>query len=96
MALNLKSGEEVGTFERRVDLAMQRAEAEAKGQDTEKRYLKTWKIDEHTYRVHSRSDEDVWYTVKVGSGPMRCGCDAFRYRGICTHAAAVLRRIQSK
>ena len=94
MRLRFKSKKKVGTSERHFDLAMQRAEAEAKGLDPDKRFLKTWKINDHTYKVRSRSDDSVWHIVKIGDGgPLRCDCTAFYYRNACTHSAAVVRRL---
>ena len=91
--VRLTSDEAVGTFERWHDLATQRAALEAKGGDAEKKWLKTWIIGNGLYRVRSRSTSDDWYLVIVKDGMPHCHCKGFEYRGTCTHAAAVERRL---
>ena len=55
---------------------------------------KAWKVDDGLYTVHSATQADAWYTVRLLSwGVLRCECEAGRRSLPCWHAARVWMRL---
>lgn len=48
---------------------------------------------DQAFRVPSHSRPDQVYTVRVAGGVARCDCTGFQYRGNCSHAREIARKV---